>query len=68
MLYLAALLMSQRLSQSRHERRLERMQACIIGMSMDPDIKIRSRRWKRTRLYTYAKAQASPLTRSVTVP
>jgi len=40
--------MSQRLSQSRHKRRIERMQACTIGMSMDSDIKMRSRRrsWK----------------------
>jgi hypothetical protein len=40
--------MSQRLSQLRHERRLERIQAYTIGMSIDPDIKIRSRRrsWK----------------------
>jgi hypothetical protein len=33
------------LSQSRHERRKERMQACTIGMSINEDIKLRSRRW-----------------------
>jgi len=39
---------SRRLSQLRHKRRKERMQACTIGMSMDSDIKMRSRRrsWK----------------------
>jgi len=44
------------ISQSRHERRKERMQAYTIGLSIDEDIKLRSRRWMRTRLYTYAKA------------
>ena len=36
--------LSQRRSQSRHERRKERMQACTIGLSIDEDIKLRRRR------------------------
>ena len=44
------------LSQSRHKRRKERMQACTIGLSIDKDIKLRSRRWRRGRLYVCAKS------------
>jgi len=44
------------LSQLRHERRKERMQACTIGMSIDEDIKLRSIRWWKGRLCTHAKS------------
>ena len=48
---------------------IQRAQACTIGLSMDSDIKMRSSRgWWRGHVYIQgAKAQASPLTRSVTV-
>jgi len=50
--------MSQRRSQSRHERRKERMQACTIGLSTDEDIKTEEKKKvvERTRLCTRAKA------------
>jgi len=54
------------LSQSRHERRKERMQACTIGMSIDEDIKLRSRRWRKGRLCV-RQVLSEPLTRSITV-
>jgi len=51
-------IMSQRHSQLRHERRKERMQACIIGLSIDEDIKTEEKKKvvERTRLCTRAKA------------
>src|SRR6266576_3277399 len=52
-------------TQSRYEHGITRMQTCTIGMSMDADIKIRSRRrWKKGHVYIHsAKSVSEPLTR-----
>src|SRR6266702_6015184 len=52
-------------TQSRYEHGITRMQTCTIGMSMDADIKMRSRRrWKKGHVYIHnAKSVSEPLTR-----
>src|SRR6266576_493679 len=52
-------------TQSRYEHGITRMQTCTIGMSMDADIKMRSRRrWKKRHIYIHsAKSVSEPLTR-----
>src|SRR6266576_5996477 len=52
-------------TQSRYEHGITCMQTYIIGMSMDADIKIRSRRrWKKGHVYIHsAESVSEPLTR-----
>ena len=52
-------------TQSRYKHGITRMQTCTIGMSMDADIKMRSRRrWKKGHVYIHsAKSVSEPLTR-----